>query len=106
VFAWCVLFTPRYAMFAAIFVATTDLELAGTLAHDWAWLPTAPWDGVPSGNPPSAIAGGYSIIDGSVVFLLALLVRLGVAPGSGASNDESDRGEPSRAPMFPGDGGC
>jgi len=67
-------------MFAAIFVATTDLELAGTINGDWAWLPTAPWDHVPSGNPPSAIAGGYSIIDGSVGLLLLLLARLGIAP--------------------------
>jgi hypothetical protein len=98
VFAWCVLLTPRYAMFGAIFVATTDLELAGTLAHDWAWLPTAPWDGVPSGNPPSAIAGGYSIIDGSVAFLLALLVRLGVAP---VSTTGAGKGEASLAPSSP-----
>jgi hypothetical protein len=81
VFAWCVVFSPRYAMFAAIFVATTDLELVGTFVRDWTWLARAPWDGVPSGNPPSAIAGGYSIIDGSVVLVLWLLVRLGVAPG-------------------------
>src|SRR5207237_3487044 len=97
VFAWCLVFTPRYAMFAAIFVATTDLELAGTLNHDWAWLAKAPWDGVPSGNPPSAIAGGYSIIDGSVAAVLSLLVRLGVAPGAG---------RPSPALMTRSAGGC
>jgi hypothetical protein len=102
VFAWCVLFTPRYALFAAIFVATTNLELIGTLSHDWAWLQTAPWDRVPSGNPPSAIAGGYSIIDGSVALFLYLLVRLGVAPGSGVGADE---GEASLAPTGPDGGG-
>lgn len=75
IFAWCVLFTPRYALFAAIFVATTDLELAGTLFHDWTWAPVAPWDRVPSGNPPSAIAGGYSIIDGTVAVLIVLYSR-------------------------------
>jgi hypothetical protein len=103
VFAWCLIFSPRHAMFAAIFVATTDLELAGTVNGDWAWLPTAPWDHVPSGNPPSAIAGGYSIIDGSVGLLLLLLARLGIAP-------VRRRGEAARLALAsratsPGDGG-
>src|SRR5207253_6598642 len=62
VLAACILFTRRYALFAAIFVAVVDLELAGTWMRDWAWQPAAPWTGVPSGNPPPAIAGGYCII--------------------------------------------
>jgi hypothetical protein len=78
VFAYCVMRSPRYALFAAIFVATTDLELAGTWAGDWRWLSMAPWDHVPSGNPPSAIAGGYSVIDGSVALVMAALTRLKV----------------------------
>src|SRR5438309_2158958 len=61
VFAWFLLRSPRYALFAAIFIATTDLEIVGTLARDWYWLPVAPIDRLPSGNPPSAIAGGYCI---------------------------------------------
>lgn len=75
--AWCVLFGPRYALFAAIFVATLDLEISGTLAGDWTWQAVAPWDHVPSGNPPSAIAGGYCAIDGTVLMLVAALDRLG-----------------------------
>ena len=77
VLAWCVLFSPRYALFAAIFVATLDLELAGTWAGDWTWQAVAPWDHVPSGNPPSAIAGGYCAIDGTVLMVVAALDRLG-----------------------------
>lgn len=77
VLAWCVLSTPRYALFAAIFVATLDLELAGTWAHDWTWMPVAPWSGVSSGNPPSAIANGYCIIDSTVLGVSLLLERLG-----------------------------
>lgn len=69
ILAWCVLSTPRYALFAAIFVATLDLELAGTWAGDWTWLPVSPWDHVAAGNPPSAIAGGYCVIDGTVLLL-------------------------------------
>ena len=77
VLAWFVLFNRRYALFAAIFVATLDLELSGTLAGDWTWQPLAPWDHVPSGNPPSAIAGGYGAIDGTVLMVVAALDRLG-----------------------------
>lgn len=81
VFALAVLRSPRYALFAAIFVATTDLELAGTWAGDWTWKAIAPWDHVPSGNPPSAIAGGYSLIDGSVALLVAGLAKLSRGAG-------------------------
>jgi hypothetical protein len=75
VLAWCVLYTRRWALFAAIFVATLDLELAGTWAGDWAWQAHAPWTGIPSGNPPSAIAGGYCIIDGTVLLVMAAINR-------------------------------
>jgi len=77
-FAFAIARSPRYALFATIFLATTDLELAGTLFGDWAWVPVAPWTHLPSGNPPSAIAGGYCVIDGSVAVVMALLLRLGV----------------------------
>ena len=80
VFAYAIMRSPRYALFAAIFVATTDLELAGTWFGTWAWVPVAPWDHVTSGNPPSAIAGGYSVIDGSVALVMAALVRARVLP--------------------------
>jgi hypothetical protein len=73
VLAACILFTRRYALFAAIFIAVVDLELAGTWARDWYWLPVAPWSHIPSGNPPSAIAGGYCIIDGTVLLAMVAL---------------------------------
>jgi hypothetical protein len=76
IFAWFLLRSPRYALFAAIFVATTDLEIAGTLAGDWYWMPVAPLDHVPSGNPPSAIAGGYCVIDSSVAVVTLGLSRV------------------------------
>jgi len=76
VFAWFVLRSPRHALFAAIFVATTDIEIVGTLAGDWFWLPVAPLHGLPSGNPPSAVAGGYCIIDASVAAATLALSRL------------------------------
>jgi len=76
-FAAAILFGPRKALFAGIFIAVTDLELAGTLFGAWTWLPKTPWFHVTSGNPPSAVAGGYAVIDGSVLLLVALLTSLG-----------------------------
>jgi hypothetical protein len=32
---------------------------------------------VPSGNPPSAVAGGYCVIDGTVLMLAGAMGRLG-----------------------------
>ena len=65
IFAWFVLRSPRWALFAAIFIATGELEIFGTFFRDW-WMPIAPWSFFcPSGNPPSVIAGGYCVIDAS-----------------------------------------
>ena len=90
-FAYVVLFSPRRAIFAAIFIATTDVELAGTWTRSWTWLATIPWFGVGSGNPPSAIAGGYAIIDGTVLALTALFLRARTAyrPNATASTAKS-----------------
>ncbi len=73
-FLWCVLRSRRGTMFAAMFIATANLEIAGTWAGDWVWAPTAPWNHLSSGNPPSAIAAGYAIIDGTVVLLVPILL--------------------------------
>jgi hypothetical protein len=76
-FTLAILFGPRKALFAGIFIAVTDLELAGTWFGAWTWLANTPWAHVSSGNPPSAIAGGYAVIDGSVLLIVAFLARLG-----------------------------
>jgi hypothetical protein len=70
IFAWFVLRSPRWALFAAIFIATGELEIVGTTLGNWAWLPVAPWTHIPSGNPPSVIAGGYCVIDASVLLAM------------------------------------
>ncbi len=75
-FTYVLLFSPRRAFFAALFIATTDIELFGTWFHSWMWAAHTPWAHVTSGNPPSAIAGGYAIIDGSVLQMAALLRRV------------------------------
>ena len=75
-FTAAILFGPRKALFAGIFIAVTDLELAGTWFGAWTWLPKTPWMHVTSGNPPSAVAGGYAVIDGSVLLVVALVAAL------------------------------
>ena len=78
VFAYFVLRSPRWALFSAIFIATGELEIFGTTFGNWVWLPVAPWTHIPSGNPPSVIAGGYCVIDASVLLAvrgLALIQR-------------------------------
>jgi len=72
--AVCILWTRRGTMFAAIFIAVATLEIAGTLAGDWAWAAHAPWSGMASGNPPSAIAAGYAVIDGTVVLVAEVVL--------------------------------
>ncbi len=54
----------------AIFIATGELEIFGTSFGNWNWLPVAPWTHIPSGNPPSVIAGGYCVIDASVLLAM------------------------------------
>jgi hypothetical protein len=72
VFAYFLLRSPRWPLFAAIFVIVSELEICGTSFGSWTWMAVAPWTHIPSGNPPSVIAGGYSVIDGSVLVALWL----------------------------------
>ena len=85
--AWCLLRSGRPTMFAGIWIATATLEIAGTLAGAWTWLEAAPWSGLSSGNPPSAIAAGYAAIDGSVALAAAFVV----APLLARLRDRSSR---------------
>jgi hypothetical protein len=78
VFAYFLLRSPRWPLFAAIFVVVGELEICGTSFGDWTWMPVAPWTLIPSGNPPSVIAGGYCVIDGTVLVVTALAYRLGL----------------------------
>ena len=78
VFAYFLLRSPRWPLFAAIFIIVSELEIAGTSFGNWYWLPSAPWTHIPSGNPPSVIAGGYCVIDGSVLLVTWLAYRVGL----------------------------
>ena len=68
--AWFLLRSPRWPVFAGIFVMVAELEILGTSFGNWYWMPTAPWTHIPSGNPPSVVAGGYCIIDSTVTAVL------------------------------------
>lgn len=76
-FAGFLLCSRRRTMFAAIFLITAVVELVGTAAGDWVWLPVAPISHLPSGNPPSAMAAGYCVIDSSIAVVTLALSRLG-----------------------------
>ena len=76
VFAYFVLRSPRWALFSAIFIATGELEIFGTTFGNWVWLPIAPWTHIPSGNPPSVIAGGYCVIDATVLLVIRGIAEL------------------------------
>lgn len=68
--AWFLLRSPRWPVFAGIFLMVAELEILGTSFGNWYWVPYAPWTHIPSGNPPSVVAGGYCIIDGTVMTVL------------------------------------
>jgi hypothetical protein len=73
--AWFLLRSPRWPVFAAIFIIVGELEICGTSFGNWTWAASAPWTHLPSGNPPSVVAGGYCVIDASVLSVLWLLRR-------------------------------
>lgn len=75
--AWFLLRSPRWPVFAAIFLIVGELEICGTSFGNWYWMPNAPWTHIPSGNPPSVVAGGYCVIDATVLAVL-WLYRVGL----------------------------
>ena len=77
ILAWFLLRSPRWPVFAAVFFIVAELEICGTAFGDWYWMAMAPWTHVPSGNPPSVIAGGYCVID-STVLVVMWLYRAGL----------------------------
>jgi hypothetical protein len=75
IFALFVLFSSRAGIFAAIFVATSVLELFGTGLGSWTWAVSAPVVEFHAGNPPSVVAGAYCVLDGAVLAAAALTAR-------------------------------
>ena len=58
--------SPRAGVYAACFFITAELELLGTGLGNWTWAASAPVTHLPAGNPPSAIAAGYCLLDALV----------------------------------------
>ncbi len=81
---FCLLRTPRRNVYVGAFVATTILEILGTSFGNWRWADVAPGTIAGVGNPPSAIAGGYCLLDAIVLWLASLrhpvVARARVAP--------------------------
>lgn len=72
VFAW---FLTRRSgnIYVGAFLVTSMLELIGTGLGNWTWMPVAPVLHIPVGNPPSAIAAGYCLMDCITLWLVTLI---------------------------------
>jgi hypothetical protein len=65
----CLWRSPRWNVYAGAFIATTALEILGTRFGNWRWADSVPGLGLSQGNPPSAIAAGYCLLDAIVLYL-------------------------------------
>src|SRR5436190_13927429 len=73
----CVLLRSRTGtLYAGVFLMVGFLEIYGTSIGAWHWAATAPDTPLPTGNPPSGIAGVYVLFD---VAAIALAPRVLVA---------------------------
>lgn len=52
-------FSSKRAVWALTFVVTSFIELLGVAWGTWHWHAEIPGFGIPSGDPPSLVAGGY-----------------------------------------------
>jgi hypothetical protein len=71
-------------LYAGVFLVVAFLEVYGTSIGAWHWAATAPDTAVPTGNPPSGIAGVYVLFDIAAIALaprlLGALDRLRLLP--------------------------
>jgi len=66
----CVLLRGRTAtLYAGVFLMVGFLEIYGTSIGAWHWAATAPDTPLPTGNPPSGIAGVYVLFDVAAITL-------------------------------------
>src|SRR3954454_5333795 len=56
-------------LYAGVFVMVAFLEIYGTSIGAWHWASTAPDPPLPTGNPPSGIAGVYVLFDIAAIAL-------------------------------------
>lgn len=68
-------------IYAAVFLVVGFLEIYGTSIGAWHWAATTPETPLPSGNPPSGIAGVYVLFDVAAIAIapraLAAITTLG-----------------------------
>jgi hypothetical protein len=81
----CVLLRGRAAtLYAGVFLVVGFLEIYGTSIGAWHWAATTPDTPLPTGNPPSGIAGVYVLFDVAAIALaprlLGFLDRLRLLP--------------------------
>src|SRR5262245_31847319 len=57
------------ALYAGVFLVVGFLEIYGTSIGAWHWAATAPGTPLPTGNPPSGIAGVYVLFDIAAIAL-------------------------------------
>jgi hypothetical protein len=62
-------------LYAGVFLVVAFLEIYGTSIGAWHWAATAPDTAVPTGNPPSGIAGVYVLFDIAAIALAPWLLR-------------------------------
>ena len=66
-------------LYAGVFIMVALLELYGTAIGSWTWAGAVPGTPVPSGNPPSGIAGVYVLFDIAAIGLAPRLLSSLVA---------------------------
>src|SRR3954454_21966695 len=59
----------RATLYAGVFLVVGFLEIYGTSIGAWHWASTAPDTPLPTGNPPSGIAGVYVLFDIAAIAL-------------------------------------
>ncbi|MFN8634728.1 MAG: hypothetical protein U0893_12805 [Chloroflexota bacterium] len=92
ILAYCLLRSRNGVVYAAIFAVTAELELIGTGLGNWTWVGHLPLLLIPVGNPPSAIAGGYCVLDGAATRLARRLA--GIRPPVAAPIEAPALGQP------------
>jgi hypothetical protein len=80
---WCLLTRARARVYAGAFVATASLEIIGTQFGNWQWQEWVPGTWVQMGNPPSAIAAGYCLLDATVLAVCGWRARQHVVDSPG-----------------------
>jgi hypothetical protein len=75
-FVWYLLRSPHAIAYVATFAITSWIELVGVRFGVWHWSAVMPGLSVPSGDPPSLIAGGYCFFGVVAQALARLHVKL------------------------------